>query len=183
MDRSPALRRRVRTVSSTDAFVLAHLIEIAPTSGGVVARLFVKDRQMVRAGQPLLDIARGPERSILRSSVAGIVSRCRVRVGDAVDPTRPLLSIIRADDVLAVGRFEASAEPWLWRGKAVSVRIPRASAEPISATLIGVSGSRQHDSGVERDDAPVRVVARLESAPPAGLWSGMDAIVDMDCDE
>jgi len=175
--------RSERTVSSIEAFVLAHDVEIAPASVGVVARVFVRDRDVVSAGQELLEIARGSERSVVRSAFPGVVSRCRVHVGDAVEPSRPLLAMLRADDVLVVARFDRSMGPSLARGKVASVRIPRATAQPIPAKLLCVAGLQSsHATDARLVDPVVRVVARLESAPPAAVWSGIEAIVDVECE-
>jgi pyruvate/2-oxoglutarate dehydrogenase complex dihydrolipoamide acyltransferase (E2) component len=181
MQPSPGALPLVHTVSSFDAYVLPHLVDVAPEIDGVVARVFVREREVVSATQPLLEVARGPERSIVTSSVRGVVSRCRVRVGDAAAPGRPLLSIVRADDVLVVARFDLSAEPALWNGKLATVRIPRATARPLGATLVCVTTGHPWSVGAERHEpAAVRVVARLHSAPPAALWPGIEAIVDVE---
>jgi pyruvate/2-oxoglutarate dehydrogenase complex dihydrolipoamide acyltransferase (E2) component len=183
MHSSAARRPEARTVSSIEAFVLAHDVEIASASEGVVARVFVRDREVVSAGQELVEITRGPGRSIVRSAFPGIVSRRHVRQGDAVAPSTPLLAMIRADDVLVVARFDGSAAALLARGKVASVRIPRATAQPIPARLLCVPGIQPAQAGAGGEaTAVVRVVARLESAPPAAVWSGIEAIVDVECE-
>jgi len=184
MCRSPAARRDVRTVSSIEAFVVPHVVEIAPATEGLVTRVLVRDREVVNRGQALVEIAHGGEQSIVRSWAPGVVSRCRVHVGDEVAPWRRLLSIVRADDVLVVARFETSAKASLQKGKPASVRIPHAAGQPVAARLVCVAGPRCWAPPSARlEDAVVRVVARLEAAPPAALSLGIDAIVDVECAE
>ena len=170
MQPSRAPHATVSAVSSLDAYVLPNV--------------FVKDREVVSRGQDLLEIERGPARCTVRSSVPGVISRCRVHVGDAVVPSTAMLSIVRADDVLVVARFELSARPSLQNGKAAFVRIPRARAKPLAATLIYVTGLQPCDASAARPEkAAVRVVARLHTAPPDALWPGVEAIVDVQRDE
>jgi multidrug resistance efflux pump len=64
-----------RIVSSVDAYVLPHAVDIAPAHEGFVARVLVRDRDVVSTGQELIEIARRGERSIVRSSAPGVVSR------------------------------------------------------------------------------------------------------------
>jgi multidrug resistance efflux pump len=183
MDSSSARRLAARTVSSSEAHVLPHLVEIAPPHEGVVARVFIMDDDVVSIGQHLVEIVCGAKRSLVKSSVPGVVSRCRVRVGDAVARSRPLLSIVRTDDVLVVARFEPSVGPELQSGDLVSVRFPRVTAQSVAATLIRVTGVHGSETSAARhEESIVRVVARLHSAPPAALWSGVQAVVDVACD-
>lgn len=183
MHPSTARRPEARTVSSVEAFVLAHDVEIASACEGVIARLLVRERDVVSAGQALVEISSGAGRSIVRSAFPGVVTRRHVRVGDAIGRSTPLVAMIRADDVLVVARFDPSDAAPLARGKIASVRIPRATAQPIAAKLLCVAGLEASAGGGDGAPAPVvRVVARLESAPPAAVWSGIEAVVDVECD-
>lgn len=166
------------TLSSLEAYVLPHVLELAPSSGGIVTRVFVREREVVSRGDPLLEIASdttwGP-RSFLRSSVPGVVSRCRLRVGDAVERSMPIVSIASADDVLVVARFAATASLPLRDWRRASVRIPRAAGQPLGAAIVCVSAGSAGAAGT------VRVVARLQSAPPAAMSPGVEAILDVEC--
>ncbi len=176
-DRTPLLRPGARIVSSMMAHVVPHIVEVAPPTAGSVTRVFVAEQEVVSIGHPLVEVGRGHERWIVHSSIPGVVARCRVRVGDAVERSRPLVSVIRTDDVLVVARFDLSAGPSLRSGKAAWVRIGRATAPPIRATIISAG-----DTGTRRDDRTVRVVVRLDAAPPDALWPRIAATVDVACD-
>jgi multidrug resistance efflux pump len=188
MDPSSAPRPEVTTVSSLEAHVLPHVVEIASSSAGVVTRMFVRERDVVSRGDALLEIAGGvtwDSGVILRSSVPGVVSRCRIRVGDAVAPSTRILSIARADDVLVVARFAPTAGLPLRDWRRASVRIPRAAGQPLGAAIVCVSGASGADtagSTALHGSASVRVVARLQSAPPAAMWPGVEAILDVECE-
>jgi HlyD family secretion protein len=119
---------------------------------------------------------------VLRCSATGVVSRCRVRAGDTVERSSPLFSIARADDVLVVARFERSAAPALRRAARAFVRVPRAAGHPLPATLVWVGGPVDHPGAADLESGAIRVVARLDAAPPAVMWPGIDAVLDVECD-
>jgi pyruvate/2-oxoglutarate dehydrogenase complex dihydrolipoamide acyltransferase (E2) component len=172
-------------VSSVEAYVVPDLVELASASGGVVARVLVKERDVVTRGQDLLELSgRGPSdaRVLLRSSARGVVSHCHVRVGDTVDRSSPLFSIARADDVLVVARFESSAAPALRRAARAFVRVPRAAGHPLPASLVWVGGPVDHPGAPDLDGGAIRVVARLDAAPPAVMWPGIEAVLVVECD-
>jgi multidrug resistance efflux pump len=175
----------VNTVSSLEAHVLPHVVEIASTCAGIVARVLARERDVVSSGQALLEIAGCAARDpsvIVRSSVPGVVSRCLVRVGDEVAPSTPIFSIARADDVLVVARFDPSARAALQDGRRASVRIPSATGKPLAATIVLVNGASGLASAAPLRSASVRVVARLDSAPPAAMWPGIETVVDVECE-
>ncbi len=86
--------------------------------------------EVVTKGQALIEIARQGERCVITSPALGVVSRCRVRVGDEV------------------------------------------------ANVTGVHRPTAGDA--RADQAEVRAVARMQSAPPGALWAGMEAIVEVE---
>jgi hypothetical protein len=176
---------RSALVSSVEAYVVPHVVELASASSGVVTRVFVKKRDVVRRGQEFLEISgRGPSDApvVMRCSATGVVSRCHVRFGDPVERSSPLFSIARADNVLVVARFESSAAPALRQAARAFVRVPRAAGHPLPASLVWVGGPVEPGSAPGRGSGAVRVVARLDAAPPAVMWPGIDAILDVECD-
>ncbi len=196
------------TVSSIEAYVLPEVVLVTPTAGGVVTRVFVRERDAVARGQDLLEMvcsleplgsdappASGPRghrdvlprrtghRITLKASLSGVVSRRFVEAGDSVGPSKSALSVIGAEDVLVVARFRESAVASIRNAVTASVRIPRARVTGLPATILGMGGILPWHA---RDPAPgedgtVRVIARLRSLPFHALWPGIEAVVDLSC--
>jgi multidrug resistance efflux pump len=206
----------VTAISSIDAHVLPQMVEVVSGSEGFIARLFVNERDHVRRGQGLLEIAcerprcdrdawtasqgaaspastsltTGPaatsdarQRVTLRASVSGVISRCHVKVGDAVVRGRPVLSVLRSDDVLVIAHFEAIARPRLRSARTAWVHIPRAGVHNIPARIIRIGGTypRPTSGAAERNGGAVRVVAQLDFATLDALWPGIEAVVELGC--
>jgi multidrug resistance efflux pump len=204
------------TISSIDAYVLPQGVEIASGSEGCVTRLLVNERDHIRRGQGLLEIACGRARCdrdawkasqapaslastsstggaaatsdmrqcvTLRASVSGIVWRCYVKVGDAVVRGRPVLSVLRSDDVLVIAHFEATARLRLRSARTAWVHIPHVGVHSIPARIIRIGGTypRPTSEATQRDDGAVRVVAQLDFTAPAALCPGIDAVVEVGC--
>ena len=211
MRETTSLHPTVSTVSSVEAYVLPEVVLVAPTIGGVVTRMFVGEREAVARGQDLLEVAcsleqfqfvrdvpappsaaRGNgdalprdtgQRITVKASFSGVVSRCFVEVGDSVSRSKPALSVIRAEDVLVVARFRASAMASIPNALTASVRIPRARVTGLPATILGMGGILPwHASDTAPgEDGTVRVIARLRSLPVHALWPGIEAVVDLSC--
>jgi HlyD family secretion protein len=199
------------TISSIDAYVLPQVVEVTSGSEGCVARLLVNERDQIRRGQDLLEITcerarcdRDPcsvslassstrrgaastsdarQRITLRASLSGIVSRCHVNAGDAVVRGKPVLSVLRADDLLVIAHFEATARPRLRSARTAWVHIPRAGVHSIPARIIRIGGiyPRPASEAAERDDGAVRVVAQLDFTTLDALWPGIEVIVEVGC--
>jgi multidrug resistance efflux pump len=201
------------TISSTKAFILPQVVEIASGSEGFVTKLFVRERDEIRRGQDVLDFAcarahlersvttvgqevsptsaaraNGPataadewQRVTLKASVTGIVSSCHVRPGDIVRRGRPVVSVLRADDVLVVARFDAGAAPWVRRARTAWVHIPRAGAYCMPARIIRIGGSYPWQTGPWAlwQGGAVRVVAQLSCATFDALSPGIEAVVEI----
>ncbi len=208
MREATSLTQAVSTVSSIEAYVLPEVAMVAPMPCGVVTRLFVRERDEVALGQDLLEIACSPEhpgrdapparsprghgealsggngqRITVKANLSGVVSRCFVEVGDSVGRSKPALSIIRADDVLVIARFRASAAASIRNALSASVRIPGARVTGVPATILGMGGILpwlMSDTAPGKDGT-VRVVARLHAIPLPALWPGIEAVVDLSC--
>ena len=76
----------VTTVSSTDAYVLPQVVEIASGTEGFVTTLFVRDRDEIWRGQDVLEVA--CEHARLDCGVACARIRRRWRDSDIVDTPR-----------------------------------------------------------------------------------------------
>lgn len=173
------------TVSSVEAHLVPHVLEVAPTTDGIVTRVFVREREVVCKGQDLLELAGPGARDLgvlVRSSVPGVVTRCCVRAGDVVARSRPMFSIARADDVLVVARFEPSAGPALPRAHRAWVRIPGAAGRPLPAAILSVGGTPAATRAGADRCATVRVVARLQSGPPAAICADIAAVLEIELD-
>lgn len=59
-----------RYVSTENAYVKAHIVQIAPEVSGQVRRVLVQDHQTVRAGEPMVTIEQRPFKLALESSEA-----------------------------------------------------------------------------------------------------------------
>src|SRR4051812_34677697 len=57
-------------VSTDDAYVNAHTVEVAAEVAGQISRLYVQDNQQVRAGDPLFDIDVRPYQAALAKANA-----------------------------------------------------------------------------------------------------------------
>lgn len=203
------------TISSTHAFVVPQVVEIASGSEGVVTRVFVRERDEIRRGQDVLEIAwqrdrvdgavaaPGQEASparhargdgtdaaanawepiTLKASVTGVVSRCHVKPGDAVRRGGPVVSVLRADDVLVVASFDAAAGPRLRRARTAWVHVPGAGAYCMPARIIRIGGTypSQTDPWPRREGGAVRVVAQLSSTSFDALSPGIEAAVEISC--
>ena len=203
------------TISSTHAFVLPQVVEIAAGSEGVATRVLVRERDEIRRGQDLLEMAcqrarvdgaattagheaspawpaRGDsaaaaadawQRITLKASVTGVVARCHVKPGDVVRRGGPVVSVLRADDVLVVARFDAAAGPRLRRARTAWVHIPRAGAYCMPARIIRVGGTypSQTDPWPRREGGVVRVVAQLSSTSLDALSPGVEVSVEISC--
>ncbi len=198
------------TISSTHAFVLPQVVEIASGSEGVVTKVFVRGRDEIRRGQDVLEMAcqrppvdgrvvmagqeaspaqpaRGDgadaaadawQRITVKASVTGVVSRCHVKPGDVVRRGGPVVSVLRADDVLVVARFDASAGPRLRRARTAWVHVPRAGTYCMPARIIRIGGT--HPS--QRDPwegGALRVVAQLSCITFDALSPGIEAAVEI----
>ncbi len=203
------------TISSTHAFVLPQVVEIASGSEGVVTRVFVRERDEIRRGQNVLEMAcrrarvdgavatAGQEASparpaqgdgadaaadawqriTLKASVTGVVSRCRVKPGDVLRRGGPVVSVLRADDVLVVARFDAAAGPRLRRARTAWVHLPRAGAYCMPARIIRIGGTypSQTDPCPRREGGALRVIAQLSSTTLDALSAGIEATVEITC--
>lgn len=58
--------------STDDAYTQAHIINIAPRITGVVSKIYVKDHQFVKEGQPLFDIDPKPFTVSLNKAIANL---------------------------------------------------------------------------------------------------------------
>ncbi len=208
MSEPTSLDPTVNTISSIEAYVLPEVVWVAPTTSGVVTRVFVRERDAVARGQDLLELAcslehlgrdappaGGPrghgealprdsgQRMTLQASLSGVVSRCYVEVGDSVSPSTAALSVIRAEDVLVVARFRESAVASIRNAVTASVRIPRARVTGLRATILGMGAILPWHAmnAAPGEDGTVRVIARLRSLPFHALWPGIEAVVDLSC--
>jgi membrane fusion protein (multidrug efflux system) len=76
-------------ISTDDAFIDVHMVQISPQVAGRVARVLITDNQQVRAGQPLLDIdpadfqARLDQATANQQSAAGMLAQARAQLAVA----------------------------------------------------------------------------------------------------
>lgn len=120
-------------------------------------------------------------RVTLKASVTGLVSRCHVRVGDAVCRGGAVVSVLRADDVLVVARFDAAEAPRLRRARTAWVHVPSAGAYCMPARIIRIGGAdpSPREPWSRRDAGAVRVIAQLSSASFEALSPGIEAAVEI----
>ena len=123
------------------------------------------------------------QRVTLKASVTGVVSRCHVKPGEVVRRGGPVVSVLRADDVLVVARFDAAAGPWLRRARTAWVHVPRAGAYCMPARIIRIGGTypSQTDSWPRREGGALRVIAQLSSTTLDALSPGIEAAVEISC--
>ncbi len=121
------------------------------------------------------------QRVTLKASVTGVVSRCHLKPGDAVRRGTPVVSMLRADDVLVVARFDAATGPRLRSARTAWVHIPRAGVYCIPARIIRIGGVYPWQTGpwARREDGAVRVVAQISSTTFDALSPGIEAAVEI----
>jgi multidrug resistance efflux pump len=178
---------------SLEAYVLPRVVDVLPGRGGRVIALLVGDYGPVACGQALARLDRrwdpSPPRAddpieleaVVRAPTSGLVSRCWASVGEAVGPTRPLLSIASSEEVLVVARFARGALSRLRSGRPGLVAVVGSSREASPARIETIVEAPDRGGADRRvvDDGPVRVVLRLASAPLEALWPGRPAEVEV----
>ena len=181
--------RNSATAHSLEAYVLPHVLDVVSETGGLVSSVLVGEYELVVQGQPLVRLQRRWDLSearaddaieaVVRAPTSGLVSRRWTAVGEAVGPTRPILSIVSSQDVLVVARFARGALPRLRSARPGSVLIGGSSRQALPARIVTIvevpDGGRQDD--LERESGPVRVILRLGSASAEALWPGIPAEV------
>lgn len=140
---------------------------------GRITRLAVRDGQRVRAGDFLLEVesrvaAETPPRLAFRAPIDGHVLETAVRLGDAVDPDRVLLTLINLDEVDVVARvFEgqlAAVQP----GQTVRIRTLAYPDEIFTGRVKNTA------TGLDPQSATLRVFVHAEN-PSHRLLPGMRA--------
>src|SRR4051794_37425053 len=97
-------------VSTDDAFIQVHMVQVSPQVAGRIARVLVDDNDAVRAGQPLVEIDLADFEAKLEQAVAGQQSaagelaqaRAQLTVSKAnFDETTALVGVAEADANIA----------------------------------------------------------------------------------
>jgi hypothetical protein len=175
---SPRVAARLRSV---EAYVLPHLIDVTAGAHGTVTSVDVVPRAIVRRGQRLATLQPAEPRRddddcavIVRAPVTGLVTRCRVSVGETLRRASPLVSIASSENVLVSAKFVAGCLAGLDRDSAAVV-LHGKGRDPIGASVISVIACEWAlvDGPADAADArSTRVVLSLSNAPPEVLWPG-----------
>jgi hypothetical protein len=187
-----AVERRpeaTRTIPSVRAFLLPHIVNLFTATPGRVKREFVRERQLLAQGQDLFEIERddgssAPQSFVLKSSKPGLVLRRWARTGDEVERARPIVSVIRCDDVLVLGLFERTAVERALLTMRALVSIGELPGTPFEAAVlrVGMNLSSKHAAACESRHEFIRALVQIPSVPSEALRPGLAARVDLVCE-
>lgn len=173
-------------VRSREGYVVPRFVEVTAGTHGILTSLAVSPRDVVHRGQPIATLERlAPtgeavrDRVTIEAPVTGLVTRCWAAVGDAVSGTWPVLSIASAQDVMVVVRFPSHDAARLRRGARASVLLRGAARAIVQGTIVSVVDALPPDGRGGEPGRRACVVVSLPAAPPAGIWPGSGARVDI----
>jgi multidrug resistance efflux pump len=178
-----------RRLTSLEAYVVPHLVDVAARTHGVVASVAATPHEVVGRGQALAVVERlssvpgGQGRIVtVTAPVAGVVTRSWATPGDLVGQSWPILTIASAEDVLVVARFPGASSGRLRRGDRATVCVGGGASGPHPATIISVVGPLgDTEAGVAPDARCTRALLSFPNPPAEALWPGIPAQVEIAC--
>jgi multidrug resistance efflux pump len=172
-------------LSSLEAYVSAHLVDVSAGIRGVVRSVVVAPNDVVGCGDTLAVLdpvsPRGQRHDHafkVNAPVAGLVIQCWAAPGESLTDHQPILTIARSDRVIVIARFPPGNRERLRAGASGTVRVAGDAARDVAATIVSAV------EGPDADEAPggrsTRVVLSIAKAPPEALWPGTPAYVRID---
>jgi multidrug resistance efflux pump len=172
-------------LSSLEAYVSAHLVDVSAGTHGVVRSVVVAPNDVIACGETLAVLdpvsPRGQRHHhalTVNAPVAGLVIGCWAAPGETVTDHQPILTIARSERVIVIARFPPGYPARLRAGASATVRIGGDPARDVGATI--VSAVEAPDADGAPGGRSTRVVLSVPRAPPKALWPGTPACVWVD---